>query len=504
MRVGNGETGQTGSSRVGWRFAHFVLDLRTRELRTGGRCIQLGEKPFLVLAALLERPGGLVTREELRLRLWAEDTFVDFDNNLNSAVATLRRILRDPARTRRFIETLPRLGYRFTGTVEPVTESDRCAPAPPAPRKRISSRSDWALGTFGIALLGILAWAGTQRLLRSTAPPVAALAGPGAALATGNSDYRDGVYLLERGDAESLRRASERLQRATEHNPSHAASHGYLGEVWVQLTLHRLAPQPAGFTIAERPALRAVQLDPDLASAHRSLAMIRLHRDWDFKAAARESELALRADPADPRSHLVAATVEAASGRAEAAIAAARRAIQLDPGRWRVRADLAFFLLSAGRLEEAAAESRSVLTLEPDSTVALDLLLTASERLERLAQAREAAIRLMELAGALPNEIRSVSESSPSEGVRRYRAWQVRLLEENAIRRAWPPMTVASIYASAGRVEEALRWLRSAYEQRDPMLVSLTANPDLASIRSDPRFAELARLVGVPESPPRT
>jgi DNA-binding winged helix-turn-helix (wHTH) protein/tetratricopeptide (TPR) repeat protein len=473
-----------------------VLDRRTRELRGGGRRIRLGEKPFLVLAALLERPGELVTREELRHRLWAEDTVVDFDNNLNSAVTMLRRALGDPARTRRFIETLPRLGYRFTETVEPVAEP---FPAPPAtPAGRLASHGGWSLGLIGSALAGVLVWAGAQRLLRSPARPASVLTGPRAAVAAENGDYRDGVDLLERGDPGSLRLASERLRRATESDPGHAAAHAALGEAWVRLTLHRLAPQPEGFTIAEGPSLRAIELDPKLATAHRSLAMIRLHRDWDFEAAARESAQAVRADPADASSHLVMASVEAASGRMEAAVAAARRAIRVDPGRWRVRADLAFFLLAADRPEEAMAESRSVLALEPGSAVVLDLLLTASERVGRLELAREAAIRLMEIAKAPPGEIRSVREAAPAEGVRRYRGWQVRLLEENALRRGWPPTTMASIYASAGRVEEALRWLRFAYDQRDPMLVSLAANPDLASMRWDPRFAELVRLVGVP------
>src|SRR5919106_2821322 len=100
------------------RFGVFELDLNTGELRKAGAKINLPEQPFQVLEALLDRPGGLVTREELRQRLWPADTFVDFDQGLNAAVRRLRDALGDSADTPRFVETLPRRGYRF---IAPVT-----------------------------------------------------------------------------------------------------------------------------------------------------------------------------------------------------------------------------------------------------------------------------------------------------------------------------------------------------------------------------------------------
>jgi serine/threonine protein kinase len=100
------------------RFAEFELDLRTRELRANDRKLILQEQPFQILAALLERPGHLVNRDELRQRLWSFDTFVDFERGLNKAVNRLREVLDDSADQPRFIETLPRQGYRFIAPVE--------------------------------------------------------------------------------------------------------------------------------------------------------------------------------------------------------------------------------------------------------------------------------------------------------------------------------------------------------------------------------------------------
>jgi Tol biopolymer transport system component/DNA-binding winged helix-turn-helix (wHTH) protein len=99
-------------------FGPYAVDLRSGELRKFGTRVKMGEQPFQILQMLLERPGELVTREELRAKLWAEDTFVDFDHGLNSAVQRLRDCLSDTAEKPIWIETIPRRGYRFVGQME--------------------------------------------------------------------------------------------------------------------------------------------------------------------------------------------------------------------------------------------------------------------------------------------------------------------------------------------------------------------------------------------------
>src|SRR6266446_8713187 len=106
------------SSRRILRFGTFEVNLRSGELRKGGVRIKLHGQPFEVLAMLLERPGQVVTREELRLRLWPTDTFVNFDHGVNTAINKLREALGDSADNPRFVETLPRRGYRLVAGVE--------------------------------------------------------------------------------------------------------------------------------------------------------------------------------------------------------------------------------------------------------------------------------------------------------------------------------------------------------------------------------------------------
>jgi cholera toxin transcriptional activator len=106
------------------RFGVFELNLAAGELRKSGTKLRLQEQPFQVLALLLERAGDVVTREELRQKLWPADTFVDFDHSLNTAVNKLREALGDSASSPRYIETLARRGYRFIAPVQKVVTGD--------------------------------------------------------------------------------------------------------------------------------------------------------------------------------------------------------------------------------------------------------------------------------------------------------------------------------------------------------------------------------------------
>ncbi len=117
------------------RFGDYFLDLRSGELRQNGHKLLLPEQPFRILALMVRQPGTLITRDDLRHELWPEDTFVDFEHSLNAAIKRLRETLGDSATTPRFIETLPRRGYRFIGELdaERITPAQGETAAPPTP-----------------------------------------------------------------------------------------------------------------------------------------------------------------------------------------------------------------------------------------------------------------------------------------------------------------------------------------------------------------------------------
>ena len=151
-----------GRSSCAVRFDVFEVDLRAGEVYKAGRKIKLQVLPFQALAMLLERPGEVVTRQEFEKRLWPGDTFVDFEHSLNTAIKKLRVALGDGKKKPRFVETLPKRGYRFIGKLEHT--------APPSPAKPPAS-SSWvgrrarlcADGKLSFALVSIDEEAAAER-----------------------------------------------------------------------------------------------------------------------------------------------------------------------------------------------------------------------------------------------------------------------------------------------------------------------------------------------------
>jgi len=161
------------------RFATFEVDLRSGELRKNGVKVKVQEKPFQILVLLLERRGELITREELRERLWTADTFVDFDHSLGAAVGKLRQALGDSAQNPRFVETVSSRGYRFLVPVENLLPPPAPELRPPSQTRRLALSA--AAGLLGGALvlavaLGLDIGGARQWLRRRSNPPLRSVA----------------------------------------------------------------------------------------------------------------------------------------------------------------------------------------------------------------------------------------------------------------------------------------------------------------------------------------
>ena len=144
------------------RFGVYELDLAARQLRKNGARIKLQDQPFRVLQLLTERPGEIVTREELREKLWPADTFVEFDHSLNTTIQKIRQALGDSPNVPRYVETIPRTGYRFVAPVEAA----RAQPLPPEPKPAPLGTS---LG-LTVGALGVLAALAGWWIIRSPEP----------------------------------------------------------------------------------------------------------------------------------------------------------------------------------------------------------------------------------------------------------------------------------------------------------------------------------------------
>jgi TolB-like protein/DNA-binding winged helix-turn-helix (wHTH) protein len=158
------------------RFDVFELDVRAGELRKRGIKLRLRGQPLQILAILLERAGDIVTREELQTQIWPANTFVDFDHSLHNAIARIREVLDDSPEKPRYIETLPRRGYRFIAPVEgvgiqvlqPSAESDKTGVAP-VPLTRTKSAAVLALTLIAVVAIGVTLWPASLTSHQTTA-----------------------------------------------------------------------------------------------------------------------------------------------------------------------------------------------------------------------------------------------------------------------------------------------------------------------------------------------
>ncbi len=194
------------------RFGVFEVDLRTGELRKQGLKLKLQIQPFRILEMLLDRPGELITREEIRERLWPADTFIDFEHSVNSSIKKLREVLCDDAEKPRYIETLPRRGYRFIAPVEAVDLSKPLTPVP-SPRGRGEMNSDLQPSPLGRGSPDLIGTGeGSVAPLSSPAPLVAgAPPHPLPSLSTGGFARRAITAVVQ--GALDAHRAQTRWQR---------------------------------------------------------------------------------------------------------------------------------------------------------------------------------------------------------------------------------------------------------------------------------------------------
>ena len=404
-------------------FGVFELNLATGELRRAGYRMPLPPQPGKLLAALLQRPGAVVTREELRVALWGEGTFVDFDHGLNFCVNQLRRILGDRASSPRFIETVPRVGYRF---LAPVT----AASVPEAPRARGLRGARWLTPVLA-------AWVVSQ----GGSGPLAARTPVTEPRASVREVYLRGIDHARRGPSE-WPQAAQWLERAVVEDPSYAPAQAALAGIYVRLAQARLRPGPDVLPLARAAARAALDADDRSAEAHLWAGMAALHGDWDWAVAGREIRHAIALDPRLAEARREHAVYLTARGDDTGALREIQEARRLDPLCPIVTGEAAWYCYRAGRTDEAAALWRAAATLRTDLGLHEALLLLYREQ-GRPESAAEEALRAMRAAGVPERHVAEVSLLPPPEAAQAYLRGAIRWLNGHGRRRpsGWPSCT---------------------------------------------------------------
>ena len=573
------------------RFANFALDLTTGELSSNGDKTLLQDKPFQILSLLLKHSGQLVSRNELREQLWPDGTFVDFDQSLNKAVNRLREALGDSAEQPKFIETLPRRGYRFIAPVETLVEDSPNRESRGTTRNpgRVAARftqvkiAACALGlivAIGCWLVWRIAWRGhSAGMIRSIAVlPLENLSGDAAQdyFAEGMTDE----LITNLGQIGSLRVISRTsiMQYKGAHKPlpqiareldvdavvegtvlrsgaqvritaqliqarteQHLWTNSYQGdirdvlglqsqvasaiasEILIKLTPQQkvalessrgvnpeafayialghmvaLPPQQA-FPRAKTEALKALQVNEELAEAHESLATVRFLYDWDFPGAEKEFQRAILLNPNSIGTHAGYSDFLVAMGRPDEAIAERVRNRQIDPLSLSAIGGIAWEQYLAGRYDLAIETSRSVLAVDPNNYYGGHLCLGLS-----LVQKRQFSNAIPELQKAtdLANDNVWIDFVAYAKALAGDKPGAQKILADLLAlsRRTYvSPWGFAMIYAGIGDKEQSFIWLEKSYEGREHDLVFSKVWPMFDSLRSDPRYKDLMHRVGLPE-----
>src|SRR6266850_447973 len=511
------------------RFGAFDVDLRSGQLYKHGVRLKLQDQPFQVLAFLLQHPGDLVTREELRQKLWPVDCFVDFDTGLNNAIKKLRDALCDSAEEPRYIETLPRRGYRFIAPLvdrpqqetletpdpaEPVTEG-RAAPeaigssgfkASPAAVPGVrGARVGWVLtglGVLAVLLFAIMRYGNPPAVppngpAVNAAPPLKAQPAIGRALLIEHpsanptaNELLQRAMILMRFQYDPLR-ARPMLERALQLDPNFTEARVYYAATYIIAVEGGLSNDPGDVFRAEAELRRGVKEDPEIALAHAMLGAVHFYQGR-LDLAAQELQQSVRLAPGDSGGRMWLLILGRFLGDDEEGTHATRKFIESEPLFWPARYHLGELRREQRRIPEAVSEFEKVLEQDPRNPTTLRCLTRAYLDAGNLPKARQILARM---GPQDAQNFRARIVKAQLYAVEGKRASALKEMDEEVLKHAdlqpFATLDAAEVYAVLGETDKAIEWLDRAMRKGDDRAAWLRIDPLLANVRQHPRFKQI-------------
>ena len=434
-----------------FKFGEFTLNVPERRLSKGAAAIPLEPKTCDLLTVLVQRAGQLTTKHELLALIWP-DAFVE-EAILAVHVSTLRKSLGDTQAAHRYIETVPRSGYRFVAGVRAVqmTREGRRRAATVRPRHRDA-----------------------------------------------HALYLRGRYLWERRTQENALKAIRYFEAALEKDPVSALAWSGLAACYSTLPLTNGIQPRQAFPKAKAAAIRALELDNALCEAHLSLAGVKFWYDWDWPGAEREFRCALDLDPGGASGHRFFGHFLSNMGRHSEALREARAAVDIEPLSIVTNARLAQFLYHAGEYDRALDQLRSTLELEPNFWM-VHLV---------LGQVREIGGRPREAIVALRQAVTLANDSGEAKAALGYALASSG--ETNAARQIYTELAdrrtqghsqayhLAMVCAGLGDRDGMHRWLNQALMDRDVGMTFMRIEPRWRRYDDDPVVQKVMAALGFP------
>jgi DNA-binding winged helix-turn-helix (wHTH) protein/tetratricopeptide (TPR) repeat protein len=467
-------------------FGDFRLSVRDRILERNGERVLLTPKVIDTLFVLVENQRQVVTKEALMKAVWPDVTVIE--SGLTRNMSALRKALEDGVPEGSYIETIPRRGYRFLAEVQeermesaPATAAEEplhTGGTPPA-RRVPPSRELMVTSVIAAAVIGVVWLAYSPRA--AVQPPV-------------DPRVRIAEHLLYKLAPEETLRASEHFQQAVAESPNMAAAHAGLAVALLQLStlgVHSLAEVADR---ADTAAKRALTLDPDLPTAHYASASLEMAHHWRFDKAETGFRRALELDPTSVQSRFGYAHLKFAKGEVPAALRLIEEALRLDPASPLLGARYCQAFYYARDFHRAEAECRKVLDREPGYALAYYYLALSLGSLGRTDEARRSLDRTSFMAGVLEADRAWLSLR---DGDRRP---AVQVLERRRQLIAQGKINGSAkllLCAILGRNDEALEAIEAGMATRAVEMLTLNVEPRLDPLRSDPRFRDVLRRIGL-------
>jgi TolB-like protein/tetratricopeptide (TPR) repeat protein len=311
--------------------------------------------------------------------------------------------------------------------------------------------------------------------------------------------YLKGRYFWNRRTPDDFRKAISYFQQAIGRDPNYALAYSGLADAYALLHAYGANPASEMMPQAKAAALKALEIDDNLAEAHASLGQILEYYDWDFQGAQRELKRAIELNPNYATAHQWRGEFLRDLGHQDEGIAEVRRAVELDPLSLIINRSFGDMFLFARRYDEAIEQYRKTIEIDPNWSSAHLLLAQAYEAkgMYGEAVAEYAKARELGLSGGNKQDAAAALDSYAKGGWKGYLEYALTSRKERSKQTYVSPYSIAAGYARLGEKDEAFAWLEKAYQERNYRMTLLKVDPQLDSLRSDPRFADLLRRVGL-------
>ena len=310
--------------------------------------------------------------------------------------------------------------------------------------------------------------------------------------------YLKGRYHWNKRSPEGLQKAVEYFQQALDKDPAYSLAYAGLADTYAYLSFFNVVPPREAMPKAKAAAVKALEIDNDLAEAHVSLGYVSFTYDGDWSAAGKHFEQALALNPAYSRAHTFYPFYLSSLGRSEEALAVAKRALDLDPASPAVSHSLAVQLYLARKFDRAIEQAHD--TLEMDANFAISYAVLGEVYLSKgmYREGLPALEKYSALSRSSATSLALLGYSHARLGERKEALQMIEELKAASKQSFVPALFVALVYAGLEDKDQAFTWLEKAYEERFNRLAYLKVEALWDPLRSDPRFADLLRRVGIP------